>query len=362
MSMLSATFSFAYVLSPVNIKNSIHVVKSIRLGTEAETYYFPPEAQPITLHEVFSKVPTVARNIAAMNKRGQFCNLTIKLSDELQKIYVDEEGNVQFKEYFLQSDEKPITQEQHVETVTDHGKTLQSVTKDMVLAKYVNRNQNAGVWLRTFNRECDRLSIIENRRAEAMRLFLEETPLEWFTSQWITNSDDDSWDNWSANFIEAFGDKGWNDIWFAVNFRWFLGTSFSEYVSKKNCLLVESLPDMNEKNRIALIAVGLPREVREKIDKNYVTTQGRLLSEVTKWESMSGSTNKGRRSVGQKEEGEKEKRNVNKTKNKKTRITNLAPYVRKRDLKTGIIILMNAGTTQQVKILKTNSEIKIQTK
>lgn len=166
------------------------MVKSIRLGTESETYYFPPEAQLITLHEALLKVPTVARNIAAMNKRGQFRNLTIKLSDELKKIYVDEEGNVQFKEYFLQAEEQSIIQEQHAETETDHRKTLQSVTKDMVLAKYVNRNQNAEVWLRTFNRECDRLNIIENRRAEAMRLFLEETPLEWFTSQWITNSDD----------------------------------------------------------------------------------------------------------------------------------------------------------------------------
>lgn len=116
-----------------------------------------------------------------------------------------------------------------------------------------------------------------------MQLFLEDTPLEWFTSQWINNSNG-SWENWSANFIEAFGDKGWNDIWFSINFKWLLGTSFLECVIKKNRLLVEFRPDMSENNRIVLIAVGLLREVREKVDKNYVTTQGRLLSEITKWE------------------------------------------------------------------------------
>lgn len=311
----SATFYFAYVSSPTNIKSSVHVVKSIRLDSDSETYYFPPEAQPIILHDALAKVPTVARNIAAMNKRGQFRNLTIKLSDELKKVYVDEEGNVQFRNYFLQSDEPSIIQEQHSETETDHRRSLQSVTKDMVLTKYANKNQNADVWLKTFNRECDRLNIIETRRAEAMRLFLEKTPLDWFTSQWITNSDD-TWQNWSANFLEAFGDKGWDSIWFSINFRWLSGTSFSEYVIKKNCLLVESLPDMSEKNRVALIAVGLPREVREKIDKNFVTTQGRLLSEVTKWESVSGSNGRGRKNVGQTEEGEKDKKN-NKSKKSK---------------------------------------------
>lgn len=73
---------------------------------------------------------------------------------------------------------------------------------------------------------------------------------------------------------------------------------------------------MSEKNRVALIAVGLPREVREKIDKNFVTTQGRLLSEVTKWESVSGSNGRGRKNVGQTEEGEKDKKN-NKSKKSK---------------------------------------------
>lgn len=94
------------------------MVKSIPFGTKSETYYFPPEAQPIKLQEMLLKVPTVARNIAAMNKRGQFRNLTIKLSDESMRRVTLNSRNFFFS-----------------------LKSNQSLRNDMGLAKYVNRTK-----------------------------------------------------------------------------------------------------------------------------------------------------------------------------------------------------------------------------
>lgn len=122
-----------------------------------------------------------------------------------------------------------------------------------------------------------------------------KSPLEWFNAQWSTNSAD-MWKRWSENFLEAFYEKGWSDVWYASTYRWIPGTSYTEYVIKKNSLLVDSFPELNEKARIVLVVVGLPREVRDKLDRGNVKTQGNLLSEISKWENHSQSNFKNKKS------------------------------------------------------------------
>ena len=315
-------FVFAYVTSPTNQKNSIPVVLSASFPDSDETFVFPPEAQPISLHGELARVPIVNTVIRAMTKRGQQRSLKIELSEELSKIYVDDMGNIKFKDYFLHQEDLPTENVFHASApttiqpapVTEKKRSLQSITKDMVIQKYTSKTQNAEAWLRTFNRECDRLEITENRRAEALRLFLEKSPLDWFNSQWTTTGLQ-HWGIWTNLFLEAFGDKGWNEAWYAINYMYRPGTPISDYCIRKNSLLTDAYPEMNEKCRIMIITVGIPREVRARIDKMTVNTLGKLLSEVAKWEyNNNNNRNYGRRT--QESDSSKERKSDSNTKRK----------------------------------------------
>ena len=299
--MVSARFQLVMVASPTNSKSSIVIVQSIHINGAEEAYLLPPEAQPISLHTELLKNSTVSRTVKAMTQRGQNRRLIVELDGALKEVYLDNDGNLMFGEHFLVEVEpeslKPVAPPRILNSAASAGiqehahdqkKSLQSITKDMVLVKYANKTQNAEVWLRSFNSECDRLGVVKNRKAEAMRLFLEKSPLEWFNAQWTTNYED-TWEDWTQNFLEAFGDKGWNEVWSAINLKHTPGTSMSEYIIKKNSLLIDALPEMNEKCRVAIICVGIDWKVREKIDRNSITTQGKLLSEITKWETPQNS-------------------------------------------------------------------------
>jgi RNase H-fold protein (predicted Holliday junction resolvase) len=303
-----AKFHLAFVTSAKNSKNSIAILEYIQLEGEDDAFYLPPDAQPISCHDELLKVPIVSTNIKAMTQRGQYQTVKVKLKGAIHDIYLDKDGNVQFKDHFLQQG-VPKTKGETPTKQPDTAikKSLQSITKDIVIQKYSSKTQNAEVWLRSFNKECDRLLIPEVRRAEAMRLFLDRSPLEWFNAQWITNGTD-TWQGWEMHFLEAFADKGWNEVWYAINYRWNQGTTYTDYIIKKNCLLIESFSELSEKSRVAIIIVGLPREVRDKIDRNSISTQGKLLSEISKWDSNNTGYNKVRKTNNQNEESEKEKR------------------------------------------------------
>ena len=47
----------------------------------------------------------MGKNIAAMTKRGQYRKLAVLLTGTLKDTYLDDMGNVQFKDFFLQQDE-----------------------------------------------------------------------------------------------------------------------------------------------------------------------------------------------------------------------------------------------------------------
>lgn len=103
--MKFATFGLTHVSSPTCSQTSITIVWSIQIKGEEDTYVFPIEAQPISLHSQLSKVPAIAKNVTAMTKRGQYRNVIVELKDGLEKIYLDEIGNVQFQEFFMQQDD-----------------------------------------------------------------------------------------------------------------------------------------------------------------------------------------------------------------------------------------------------------------
>lgn len=299
-------------------KKKSELVKGVlsinKIGSN-DVYLLPDDAIDVRKHGELMKNKSVKSMTAALKKKGQFRNVMVELTETLKDIYLDAVGNVIFEDYHLQLkdavdrsilDEKIDTEEEVEQTYEHKNRSLQSITKDIVIPKYSGKTQNAEVWLRSFNAECNRLAIPENRRAEAMRLFLEKTPLDWFNGQWSLRSLD-SWKDWSENFLESFADKGWHEITYALDYKYLSG-SVSDYVIKKYCLLVDALPDMNEKMRTAVVVAGMPIELSSKIDRSFVDSQGKLLSEITKWEIKAGRERKNNSSKVYDNENEKGRR------------------------------------------------------
>ena len=69
--------------------------------------------------------------------------------------------------------------------------------------------------------------------------------------------------------------------------------AYSEFVIKKNSLLVDALFDLSERDCTAMCVITLPISVREKINPKYVDTHGKLLNEVNKMDPSQGISMEG---------------------------------------------------------------------
>jgi len=136
---------------------------------------------------------------------------------------------------------------------------------------------------------------------------MDGTPMEWFVGEWKVNRDS-TWNDWSTRFLDCFADKGWNEWSYAAAFKYMSG-SYSEYIVKKNALLIDAMPEMTEKIRVGFCVIGLPNNIRGKIDPKYVDTQGTLLSEVNRLDPFRGNKTPSLGRPGEKNEGSFRKNN-----------------------------------------------------
>ena len=289
--VIKAQFRIALGSSTQDPKTSVYLVTSIRLPDRDEIFMFSAASSPLSLHKELSALPAVKKATKSIQVRGQYRRVNVSLRDSLRNVYLDEDENVIFGEEFLeegsvQADGEPIT----CSINEPKKKSMQSITKDMICSKFTGKDLDANVWLRSFDKECERLDIPQNQRVEALRLFLDGTPAAWFESNW-TLIGVSTWEHWTAMFLESFGGKSWSDVWYAVQYKWMKNGTYSEFVIKKYGLLISAFPDMSEQDRIALVIIGLPPSVSEKLDRNEINTQGKLLSKLNML-SIGGKGNK----------------------------------------------------------------------
>lgn len=86
----------------VDPKSNIVKVKLIEELQEGKIYLFPPNLQPLTEHPALAGLPVIKAVIKVFTKRNQFRNIKVTLPEEIVKKYFDEEGNVRFKENYLE--------------------------------------------------------------------------------------------------------------------------------------------------------------------------------------------------------------------------------------------------------------------
>jgi len=165
---------------------------------------FPQSTNPFVHIKI--SLPFQSYLVKSLKARGQIRRGVVTLPREVQKLYLDDEGNVRFNDEYLEEIEelkkpKPATNTNTIITTnitTDHScttqKSLQSITKDAVIPKFDEHTMNATTWLAGFEKECTRLEIDIADFRQALCLFLTGSSLDWYTTNFLL-LDDVSWND-----------------------------------------------------------------------------------------------------------------------------------------------------------------------
>ncbi|KAK9878576.1 hypothetical protein WA026_022646 [Henosepilachna vigintioctopunctata] len=125
---------FEFALLPTSDgKSNIYCVTSITTK-EQKMFAIPEEIQSVGLHKELIKTSAYNKVKNSLKKRYQTRKVWIKMSDELSKIYVDEDGNLQFGEQYLEEIEQKVTsggQRQHINAKYVDSKKAMSRTNCM---------------------------------------------------------------------------------------------------------------------------------------------------------------------------------------------------------------------------------------
>lgn len=69
--------------------------------TDGRTFNIPDEYQPTNLHKELTTSQTFSKVKKTLTKRNQYRKVWITLTEELSKVYLDKEENLQFGDYYL---------------------------------------------------------------------------------------------------------------------------------------------------------------------------------------------------------------------------------------------------------------------
>ncbi|XP_060807701.1 uncharacterized protein LOC132903421 [Amyelois transitella] len=272
---------FEFVIKAMENDPKTNVLCITSLEFEKHTYLIPEKLQPARLHEQVIKTQVYLKLKDTIHKRHDKRQVWIRVTPEIRGAYMDEDGNMQFKGYLLEECDiqKPaacISEEAMTEFFenfnackkeTGKSYNIKKLTEKFVLQKFNKKTSNVTQWLDIFEMECTRMSITEDSvKIEALRLFLEDSSLDWYSSMLIKYTLNSEWSTWKENFCETFADRGWSPVRYAILFKYRQG-SLMEYALKKEKLLLEINKTMDSSTLIDLIATGLPNFIADKIDR-----------------------------------------------------------------------------------------------
>lgn len=244
-------FNFMVIAEPDDGKSNIYAITSITTPAN-QTYVLPEELQPLSLHKGMLKCDIVQKVKASLKRRHEKREVWITLTNELKAIYIDE-GNIQFEGFLLEKIEEKkenTTTEKHLlkligslkinekEDRQQHINKLKLLDK-FILDKFSGKITNVHQWINNFESECTRLNITtDTNKIEILRLFMEESAMDWYNSMMIKNSINSEWNVWKNSLCETFSNKGWSPVRYAFHYRYKQG-SILDYALKKEWLLLE---------------------------------------------------------------------------------------------------------------------------
>lgn len=259
-------------------KSTVVKVKRIQLLGQEEIFLFPIDKQTSAQHGILFEHPIVKNVVKSLKIRNKFRNVVLTLSEDLEKIYLDTEGNVTlYNEYLEEINTEQESMIDKQSTITTERKTSDSI-KDIVIEKFDMENINASVWINLFVQECDRVGIAKNKYAEVLRLFLEKSALDWY-NVFIKHNSLLNWEAWNNSFIDTFSAQSWTDISYAYNFKFYNG-SLLEYALKKRRLLIEADDSLSTNTQINMIVISLPKFIQNKLDRKSIINIENLMSKL----------------------------------------------------------------------------------
>ncbi|XP_043492265.1 uncharacterized protein LOC122517772 isoform X2 [Polistes fuscatus] len=212
-------------------KSDVLAITSISTE-EGEYYVLPDELKPVIHHKHIVNMNTFSEIKNSIKKRDQSKKIWIKLDEDQKRTYIDESGNIQFLDQYLEevSTKQPRDKDanlQHIleeliKTLTEkeNQHILKNVTEKFNIEKFTSKNPNAMQWIEKFEKECERFNITKDKtKIEILRLFLEKSCLDWYSSMVIKLTVNSEWSEWKDKFLRIFKNQGWDMVTYAFAFR-----------------------------------------------------------------------------------------------------------------------------------------------
>lgn len=288
-------FDFA-LLPGSDGKTNVLCVTSIAKCDE-KVYEIPELLQSVSHHKELMRNAAFGKVKNSLGKRYQIRRVWITMTEELKNTYVDEHGNLQFGDQYLEELQEKISNvRQNTETsslerlieklIENKQPNLKNIAEKFVIEKFNSKNTNASQWIEMFEKECLRFEVTtDEKKIEILRLFMDKTCIDWYSSMIIKLTMNSEWSNWKIKFCETFANKGWNTVTRALLFRYIDG-SLLDYATKKEKLLLDMRTKIDNGTVIDLIASGLPEFILNRIDREGLQDTVDLFNKLSKYEHM----------------------------------------------------------------------------
>ncbi|ESN94358.1 hypothetical protein HELRODRAFT_164187 [Helobdella robusta] len=295
------------VLPASDGKSNIYCVTSITTRDE-KVFAIPEELQSASFHKELIKTAAYNKIKNSLKKRHQTRKIWITMTNELSNVYIDEDGNLQFGDQYLEeieqkkasgnlvkntdSLEKLFTK--FIESSQDLKKqNLKYIAEKFIIERFTSKNTNPSQWIDVFEKECLRFDITEDeKKIEILRLFMDKSCADWYSSMIIKLTLNSEWSIWKNKFCESFANQGWNQVTYALLFKYKDG-SLVDYAIKKEKLLLDMRTSIDTGTLVDLIAAGLPGFVLEKINRQSMEDTVDLFNEVRKYEHLMNKNKNG---------------------------------------------------------------------
>lgn len=291
------------VKSTTDGKSNIICITSMATPN-GQIYGIPAEYQPVNLHQVILDTPYYAKIKKTLTKRHQTRKIWITLTDQISKIYLDEDQNLLFNDYYLEEIEEnpskveliPSSSNQTLEKLLEklleekenksETQNLGKIAKDFMIEKFTGKHSNADQWIKDFNKECERFLIKEdNKKIEILKNFMEHSSVDWYSCMLIKHTVESEWDKWEKSFCETFANKGWSPVRYALAFKYQAG-SLLDYALKKEKLMLGVRKTIDTGTLIDLITFGLPNYVADNINRETLQEIEDLYNEIGRFEHL----------------------------------------------------------------------------
>lgn len=283
-----------------------NVMAIISITTESnKSFAIPEELQPISLHKAVTKTTIYSMVKNSLKRRHQLRRVWMELTEEIQKTYMDDYGNMMFADQILEEiTERPAaTNSEEITTLNKileklventqktERQSLKSISERFVIEKFTSKNSNANQWMDIFEKECTRFDVTDDeRKIEILRLFMDKSCIDWYSSMIMKLTLHSEWTIWKEKFCETFANQGWNPVTYALLFKYRDG-SLLDYAIRKEKLLLEMRRSIDSGTLVDLIAAGLPEFILNKIDRGALKDAADLFTEVNRYEHMVNKKN-----------------------------------------------------------------------